>query len=745
MKHLLRGIIAVFLSVLMAALLPVQVYAEKPDYISELKVGMGKTAGEAKAALKGYIILDTDLNQSAEGGFGSKGEKAVFLGYKTTKNADEAVTDLALMNMKGGYSVPMYDNMMDKNVKEKVEPFINGFLTTVSEYRENYYSKNSANSQRARYIYNALNKFYDDDTGKGLGDLLLNETKYEMGEAAYNALSDKEKKEHADIVTIIAQSNGKATLMMENLLTRSADTDSTNWFERFSETTYDNMLNATGKTPTDARKALAKRYDDDAQLLCKKWDELYEELQYYDAAVQTLKDYDEKAVNAAIEAYENIEDINNDKEKSKVQEDHDKAVKQMIEAMRCTQIVLIHDTLKDTTYADGGNMREFFMHTKEEVEADTTMLYPLVASLSDGQREGLEFVTMRELFTIAFTKEKGYKDVNLDILEPLSIYDGVDRDIYKSGGVALTSDALRNDVEEIMLENASISGWTTFMVVFTGVAFMALAVTLKMAAVFKSKAVVQTFEHECMVFVPETGSFSTVKETFTNNELEILYSGKSAFCKSLALGIGFGVAFLTAVTIVMTFKDMAAHYNVEFTPIPHYIIDEKDLLGYNEKGERIVLKNQTAYYKVVECNRSEKDEFFNTVGTCSDLNGDVGAQWLALYAVKNEMCDPILASSLKAVVNQNDIPPGYQTGIHMFGTDTAFNLNSSPYVWNKDAAKVQIYFKCDKNAKSTEVGSNFTSGSLALSSCCGLIIGAFGTWVVINTVKKKKSKAENAP
>ena len=45
----------------------------------------------------------------------------------------------------------------------------------------------------------ALNKLIDDDTGKGLGDLLLNETKYEMGLKAYNKLSDAQK-EKTDVI-----------------------------------------------------------------------------------------------------------------------------------------------------------------------------------------------------------------------------------------------------------------------------------------------------------------------------------------------------------------------------------------------------------------------------------------------------------------------------------------------------------------------------------------------------------------
>ncbi len=62
------------------------------------------------------------------------------------------------------------------------------------------------------------------------------------GDEAYNALSDAEKAKHADIVTIVAQANGMATLTIENLLVRASDTEETTWIERLSETTYDDLL-----------------------------------------------------------------------------------------------------------------------------------------------------------------------------------------------------------------------------------------------------------------------------------------------------------------------------------------------------------------------------------------------------------------------------------------------------------------------------------------------------------------------
>ena len=202
------------------------------------------------------------------------------------------------------------------------------------------------------------------------------------------------------------------------------------------------------------------------------------------------------------------------------------------------------------------------------------------------------------------------------------------------------------------------------------------------------------------------------------------------------LTIGFSVAFIiiAAVTVYLTYRDMQAFYEVEFTPIPHYMVDEKDIIAYNKKGEKIMLKNQSAYYKAVECNRASDAEFYNVLGTCADLNGDVGKQWLALYAVKKDAMAPILASSLQVVVDSASIPAGYDTGIHMFGSDVACNLNNSLYDWANDAPAVYVYFQTDDTAVTT-AGSTFSGGTLALTGVSGIALGAVVTALAM---KKKK-------
>ncbi len=763
MKHLSRTILAVLMAVLIGTLFPVQVFADTPDYISEVKVFAGDYAA---AETEGYTLLKNgdnpvDLNENAGGGFGSKGDKAVYLGYKTTKERSEAITDLALMNMKGGYSVMEYDALMETHLASQVLPFIENFKTTLKEYRTNYNAKNGLNKAKAKYVHDALNQYIDDDTGKPLGDLFLNETKEEMGEEAYNALSDEEKKEHADLSTIIMQANGEATLMFENLVTRAADTNANTWLERLTNVTYDDLIDQTGMSPTDAEKSLAKLYDDCAMTVLDKWEVFSNELASCDDMLEIIENYDDDEIQKAFDDFKGITEDMEAEEAADIVLRYGEAQAKVAEYNMASELIMIHEYLATVEY-NGGTLLDFFSRSAQEAEESITELYPIAAVLTAGQRAGLEFLSLRELCSIALTDEQGYSEMEFTEFEQVSIYDSVDRGIYEKGGVALTNDALRKDVmaetEKEMLSKLSVTMMLLSSLAAAGVVASVGSIIAShiSQAVYNSRANDFRIGKEIHVSSDDFAPFEDnnyerifddpklVKHIEEGGTIEsygrALHAKEAAYnsvCAKLAIGLTVALIVLSAVTTYLAWNDMKAYYNVEFTPVPHYMVDEKDIVGYNAKGEKIMLKNQSAYYKAVDCNRTESDEMYNSLGTCADLNGDVGKQWLALYAVKNEVMEPILAGSLTAVVNSADIPAGYTTGIHMFGSDAAFNLNNNLYDWNNDAPSVYVYFKTDDTAASA-TGANFTVGSLALSGGAGIVFGAAFTALSMNTIKKKK-------
>ncbi len=814
MKYLSKVLIAALLAVLMAALVPVQVFADMPDYISEIKIYEGNYDD---AASEGFTILNgddgkpIDLNRgSGSTDIGAKGNKAVFLGYKTTKVKSEAITDLALMNMKGGYDVAEYEKLMEGQMKDQILPFIDSFIEAVNEYRANYASDNEANKKRALYVHDALNKLTDDDTnGAGLGDLLLNETIYEMAKLKYDALSDKEKEDksfydinievrdslpeseknkHADIATLLAQCNGNATLILKNLVTRGADTNNDLWLERFEGTTYEDLLDLVDGTPTDKRKAVAKKYDDDAQEILKKWDAFQERLSNYDKAVEILEKANEKDLTEAAETVESFDfAIATEQEAAKAAEASVEVQYSAEELANAAADVFCKEYLESIDYGDG-TMLDFFTQSAEDIEADITILYPIAASLTKGQQAGLEFISLQDLVMLGSTDEKGYQSAALNEIEPTSVYLGVDRGIYQKGGVALTSNALRNKIvyEETPEKSIALHIWSgvtigltligasafigswmvknsvdklittynnTFKSLTDSIAKNTLTVNSMQTklADLERKGLTELAATQRKNIDSYTKSIDSAKETLRSKGYDATYierlQSQSDMYKYMRTGAAVFTAamiVLSAVLIYLDYQSMKDYYNVKYTPIPHYMIEEKDLIGYNEKGEQIVLKNQGAYYKAVECNRKKGDEYFNNVDICADMNGDVGQQWLALYAAKNKAEDPILADSLKVVVGSTAIPEGYETGIHFFGESAAFNLNDKRFCWNQKAKSITVYFKTDSTAAST-AGSNITSGSLALAGGCGLLLGACITALTMKTAgKRKENKVQTA-
>ena len=222
----------------------------------------------------------------------------------------DAITDLAVMNMAGGYSYEDYEKLMQTHMDTQIKPFVDRFITTLKEYRENLAKPNhTANFKRADYFREQLNKLTDDDcNGNALGDLLINETKYELGDDAYNKLSNEQKWRHCDILTLLMQGNGQAVQLMETLLTKAADSTNSTWLDRFKATSLEKLTEAVKEenpnmTPSEINQELDKRYNDNAKKILDKWEAFNEILINYDNSVK-------KADEVIKSDAENKEEIN---------------------------------------------------------------------------------------------------------------------------------------------------------------------------------------------------------------------------------------------------------------------------------------------------------------------------------------------------------------------------------------------------------------------------------------------------
>ena len=778
MRKTLRTTIALALALLTAFLLPLQAIADTPEYISEIKIAMGDDTDEAAEDLEGYnILMDgdeyADINDEAGSYAGGKGDVAVLLGYKTTSDKAQAITDLAVMNMSGDFSYVDYQMMLSSKLQSQVTPMLDDFVTALKEYRANYRGKLSKNKNRARNSHDMLNMLVDDDTGMPLGDLLLNETKYEMGDAAYNKLSDSEKAEHADIETILLQSNGVAIATIENLIARAADTAETSWLERFQNLTYKKMVYETGLTPTDARKELNRLYYDDAVSFINIWKVFQKQITDYENNAALLKQLGEEDFE---KYYETIEDFDMEDADEEQIEEFAKAsvhVTEYTELMaKLASFIGIKKYLQSIPY-DGATMYEFFSQPVEDIEKNITVLYPLIASLSDGQAATLEYLSLQDLIMMTAQSRKTYASSGVEATEPLSIYAGVDREAFKRGGIALTPDVRRDDISSTLeSDKDALIFWNVvkkgnfdifvqsflevamdvkddFVMPIVAVAMPALKVVSvldKLSTYGLSSLYLNAFNPEGVDIMKNCFRLE-LSETAANFE-KLTAASEAALWAPPMFGADKLEALLDGLTefgyIVSlatssySLYELVHHYDIEYTPAPEYIYDKVSISHYNSKGEIISDEDIPVIYKACSCNRSEDAEYYEALGVKSDLNGDAGRQWLALYASKDAFFEPILADSLIVQYGNNNLPAGYKKGVHLFGTTGALDLNNKNYDWEHGRNGIFVFYK--NGTAASIAGSGFTKGILAIVGFCSFAAGAVVTAACMTTVKRRKSE-----
>ncbi|MBQ4238880.1 MAG: hypothetical protein II698_06180, partial [Ruminococcus sp.] len=461
----IRTILSILLVLVIALTVPAQVIAaadKSPTYVSDVMVGMGKTADEAKKALTdaGYTVLDQNINEGA--GSKMKTDKYIYIGYKTTDDITDAISDLAVMNMNGGYSFSDYEALMDKYRDSQIKPFIDKFIATIKEFRANYNSADGANKDKADFAFTILNRIREDDSDALLGNLLLNPTKEERGltDDQYKALSAEEKQKTVNLTTALMQGNSQIILLIEQVLAMAADTNDNTWLERLSALGPDGLEQKYAKKgirPAEYEKEMASLYDDTARIILENWVDFstsllaYEQVRNENLEEIAFEDDALAGVYGDVEAEEY--DVDTPTGAMKCVNSRLKSSLETAEEVEDARISAIYDALKEMPYGDG-TMFDFFTQSYTEVSGEKiSALYPLVSTLTEGQIAAIEFLPLATLLRIGVMNAEAYEGIdsdNSDLMElfntidAVSIYYDVNREIF-TNHTALTSEALRKN------------------------------------------------------------------------------------------------------------------------------------------------------------------------------------------------------------------------------------------------------------------------------------------------------------
>ena len=712
--------------------------SNKSTYIKDVVLSYGKTADEAKAWLteNGYEILDYDLNEGADDTFSTA--RAVYLGYTTTNNAEEAITDMRLMNMKGGYSVQDYQMLLEDQ-KANIKLFMDNFIVAINEYRANY----KAGQGRAVAAHDMLNLLYDDDSQQYMGDALLNKIKEEYTDEEWSALSEDEQAKVADMTTILMQANSDAVLTIEQTLATATDTGDTLWIDRYeSAGSYDDMLDAIMEeknlSVNEAEKALAAEYDEDAKTIA--------------AQFETYKDYLEKYTNSDI-SFENTE-----AEIEAYQAEH-ADFDQVNWFAAGTQYELISRLMND-----GISLYELVTSEDYDVKgADSYLLYPLVSCLTEGQRACLELLPMYQVVALGINNdaaaEEGMESLTDELTEKLktSIYDGVDRTIF-GGDVALTNEAIR--LQAATGKNAVDTGWDHISGASIAL-YASFAVSLAMtvgAWVANAHFYNLQVEYSSMAYnigaakaaVADnvekiTAGGATMDQINTYNQAAMdardavrvgaRAQGWATFFKYAGIAMTCISVVLIGLSLWSTYNDLKDYYNAEFTPIPMHMVDENT----NDSGEKVY-----TYYDAVKCNRVEAGfvtDANKLLGDYGDINGDVGRQWVALYTTKDKAAGDPITSVPVVQYKSSDIPKESSTALSMFGENVAQNLTNEQlgYTYDDDMGGIYMFYNVDESAFAGSVFSD--SSYILISVAAAAVIGVAAFFAGAGVQKKKTQEA----
>ena len=368
-------------------------------YLSQVRVYTAQSEAQARALCEadGFIPVEGNLNEGS-------GYDAVILGYKTTDDADEALTDVRMMQMTSGFSSLNYSEVISRQYP-KLDGMIQNELTAAREFAVRLNS-GSSNAAVAR---DYLNLFTIPETGMKLGDYLSSDS--------VNA--DTLKKLFLQSATAVT------TTIMTQLTLGVSEYGEDNWAARVSQNK--DILDA------DSYDELDRKYLDSSESL-----------------VTAIQDFATKYLNAMARAEANGGKI--------VQVSSDTAsAETMNEQGADSMYVLAHDMLNQYSYDEEKKLGDWLVELGCLKFADKTeirLLYPLTVAMTAGQiiMAGFTGINSLALYLNDISSNQGDLTGSLEEAkstirqtvggDAISVWAGVDQDLF-SRTVAVTGDAQR--------------------------------------------------------------------------------------------------------------------------------------------------------------------------------------------------------------------------------------------------------------------------------------------------------------
>ena len=647
-------------------------------YLSDLKMAEAATADEAKKMLTdaGFTVLDKNLNPG--------GDKAVYLGYKKSKNVDDAITDVKVMNMKGGFNVSDYETIF-QDALDQYSSEVNNIRIAAKEFAENY----KAGKKEALNAYRQLNYYYvEDDKGvkTNMGDYMLNFPKTNEGFA-----------------DILLKGNPNILNNIRILLSMGV-ADGGDLIERIKASVADESV--------------------------------YTKDMYFDKAKE-LTGKIQQLLKMIDEARAEIEEIEADPDMT--QEEKDLA---LILPQYTLSLILSLDVILKSIPCGDTNYSDYFAST---ADPDYKKLYPFVDAMTEGQ---IAMAVSGQIHSVLVYNAVEMSDEELEAelteleetYDPKSVYFGTDMNLLE-GAVAVTSDAIR---EEAATGNQWFACFTGNMAGDISISSLIGVGGIALTGVSAHFLMKQFSASHSVMTAKDADSIATLQRVMKNLEfnnsnavmkvenysqridklqsqidaINAKYQVSTSTVVFSSLGVAAGLAMIAFS--VYSIVQIVDKYNPKYTKIPSNMVDTVETAN----GSRFI------NYTVVNSLCADGTE------KPGDTNGYSGKQWNAIYYTKSFEAGKCMTSTGYFIDSADNF--GKYTPVAGFGTKNCYDLNS--FNDNENTETVYMAFGNSNNKKTAEtsvptvVGSMFAYGAMAISGVAGMGLGM----CIMSLIKRKE-------
>ena len=498
--------------------------AREEVFLSEVALVYEDSVEDAREVIAGtdWKLFEQDLNPDADYAI----DDGVYLIYKTSTNVEDAITDLRVMDMYGGYSTSNYEKQLQAS-RDHYAKIVKYVRTAAAEFKALY----EAGDEMAKLAYRQMNYYKDTKVEGGT------ETDMLMGDFFLNMPSDDK------VVQMMMEGNGFAVTNLISLLAVG-------------------ISNAGGKNiATKISEMYAVKSELTDEEFYNKTKKIYSEFVEFSAAV--------KRYNALESEYNlNDEDIND--------EEFEFLTKYGVIAGMLEQIPYGDETLRDFVVKKYYTVIDFYPVTAALSEGQYALVE--MGALTTILQYSAPSASIDELGALLDELEEKLVDENGKIV-PVDVYAGVDRSIF-DGDFAFTNAAERNQAltgiewtpeyyddnmkelnknyPDAVVKSLIVSGFAVAIgvEVLKDITAHAAATAIKAATgAAAEKAALSTVSYKISSFL-----IGTPGQTVT--PFKILFG--AGFGLVIA---GFGIYAITSAY---------GYYNPDYTPIPNSMIDVRE-------------------------------------------------------------------------------------------------------------------------------------------------------------------------